>query len=278
MSARTSPTISNTTIGRWMPACVRDLFGGPRREKDLPANRHELIDAWPERLPEGSWMTTTIADRMMASLEQDRAGLDDVVAASPAILGNLELLGRLPLERASLLDVGCGNGVYRDVLAADARFEGWHYAGSEVNPEVVARCRSAHSGTRFEVNDGDALPFEDREFDVILASGVLQYVRQAERMLKELARVSTQYVIVSRLLTWRDRRSSVVLQTVRTEHGVERYPLHVFNRAAFEIELNRLCGSIVFADEEDRRLRVRHVSEPVIPRMYIIRPAHNETA
>ncbi|HSZ14158.1 MAG TPA: class I SAM-dependent methyltransferase [Solirubrobacteraceae bacterium] len=96
---------------------------------------------------------------------------------------------------ASLLDVGCGEGVLSqrwarrwpelDVLAVDRE-------------RVVAEWNErAERNVRFDVADACALPFADGEFDVACGIELLEQVAAAEVALAELVRVARRAVLVS---------------------------------------------------------------------------------
>jgi len=95
----------------------------------------------------------------------------------------------------TVLDIGCGAGV--DTLMA-ARLVGaaGKVAGVDATPEMIARARAnlalvGFANVSFEVAAAEALPFPDREFDVVISNGVfnlaidkVQALREAHRVLK----------------------------------------------------------------------------------------------
>ena len=74
----------------------------------------------------------------------------------------------LPAEGGSVLDLGCGTGE----LAGSARAAGiaGEWTGVDLRPEAVTQAAAAHPWARFQVASGDALPFEEAAFDVVVAS------------------------------------------------------------------------------------------------------------
>jgi SAM-dependent methyltransferase len=89
----------------------------------------------------------------------------------------------------SVLDVGCGAGVD---LARFAR-GGAEVTGVDVSPSAIelARKNFEQQGLRgrFEVADGEHLPFPDNTFDLVFAHGVVQYTASPERLVDECRRV-----------------------------------------------------------------------------------------
>ena len=89
----------------------------------------------------------------------------------------------------SVLEVGCGAAV--DL----ARFAkgGAGVTGVDVAPSAIelARTNFAQQGLagRFEVADGERLPFRDGSFDLVYAHGVVQYTASPQRLVRECHRV-----------------------------------------------------------------------------------------
>lgn len=80
----------------------------------------------------------------------------------------------------SLLDVGCGNGSFLTRATA----MGWQVMGCEPDPKAVAACNQLN----LKVIEGDAFhpQLEDKKFDVITLSHVLEHVDEQAVLLKRL--------------------------------------------------------------------------------------------
>lgn len=99
----------------------------------------------------------------------------------------LELVGRPAGGR--VLDVGCGDGLLAAALArAGAVVTG---IDSNINMLVAGRARAQREGLGLGFGQADVrrLPFGDATFDVVIAITVLCFVRDAERAMREMARV-----------------------------------------------------------------------------------------
>jgi ubiquinone/menaquinone biosynthesis C-methylase UbiE len=145
-------------------------------------------------------------ERFAASLSDDelrqrlQAGSDEMLRFDP-------LLGAIPPEIGSLLDVGCGPGV----LLATLRRE-----RPELRAVGLERSRGlAEAGRRLfgvEIVPGsiDRLPFEDRAFDALVACELLEHLPYGvyEPALAEMQRVARRMVFVS--VPYRERRDGVV--------------------------------------------------------------------
>jgi 2-polyprenyl-3-methyl-5-hydroxy-6-metoxy-1,4-benzoquinol methylase len=120
-----------------------------------------------------------VVRRLMAGFERD---LDDLFTrASPA----------------SVLDVGCGEGVLTERWAArlgDRPVVGLDLEDPKLQAEWATRRRDNLS---FQVNSAAALPFADGSFDLATAIEVLEHVPDPERTLSEMARVARGHLLVS---------------------------------------------------------------------------------
>jgi SAM-dependent methyltransferase len=89
----------------------------------------------------------------------------------------------------AVLEVGCGAAVD---LARFAR-GGADVTGVDVAPSAIELARTNFSQQRlkgrFEVADGERLPFADGAFDLVYAHGVVQYTANPRRLVEECHRV-----------------------------------------------------------------------------------------
>ena len=223
-----------------------------------------------------SWAKPSVTARFKQGLETfdlTRARREPASAlASPIVCENLSMLERMRLDEATLLDFGCGNGLYRVVLAHHAATARWEYTGADVNRELVEWCRAEHAGARFEVvSESGPLPFGEGEFDVVLASGVLQYVARHEAALSELRRVTRGHLVVSRLPVWRDGPTRLVVQRVRHAWGRENHLLRVFNRGELEDLFARAGLAVAERAEGSEAFDVPRVAERAVLDHFLLR-------
>jgi ubiquinone/menaquinone biosynthesis C-methylase UbiE len=99
----------------------------------------------------------------------------------------LRLAGEL--HGRNVLDVGCGDGT---LTLAFARGGAASVVGCDIDPRMISRAISRalkeHQALHYTVADGVHLPFADQSFDLVTAITVLAFVRDAERMVREMAR------------------------------------------------------------------------------------------
>ena len=137
---------------------------------------------------------------------------------------------------ASLLDVGCGEGVlvHRWALRLG---EGVRVVGIDLQEESLQAGWSARSAPNLEYRTVDAksLPFVADEFDLASAIEVLEHVPQPERTLAEMARCARRHLLVSvpREPLWRAlnlTRGAYVRQLGNTPGHLNHFSKRSFQR------------------------------------------------
>ena len=218
---------------------------------------YRLIQKWP--FEEGiSWKTHSVAKRYKAGLEAFRL---DKALQSPIVCANLELCKQISLEKPVLLDFGCANGLYKILLANHTHTKEWIYVGADINPDLVEFCRAAYPNTRFEVSTS---LFGDDEFDLTLASGVIQYIENWGNILKELKRVTKKFIMITRLPVWEYHESAIALQNVWYRGRREQHPLIILNRSEMQAEFARIGCTLSFEHCGGGSFRLPGVPETVV--------------
>jgi ubiquinone/menaquinone biosynthesis C-methylase UbiE len=138
-----------------------------------------------------------MTNRGFARLSQDRdLRLRDLLARSlPA--------GSLPTRAASLLDVGCGNGAL--LATVGRRWPDVELTGLDLQPERIEEAREIVPDARLIVGSADALPFDDRAFDVVTAITLMSSL-PTERMEVDAAREIARVTRPGGWLIWFDLR------------------------------------------------------------------------
>ncbi len=123
--------------------------------------------------------TNPLARRLMAGFERD---LDELLALA---------------DPASLLDVGCGEGVLVHRWAQ--RLEGRRIVGIDLEEESIQAGWKQRQAPNLEyrVMPAENLPFADDEFDLASAIEVLEHVPDPDHTLAEMARCASRHLLVS---------------------------------------------------------------------------------
>ena len=103
-------------------------------------------------------------------------------------VGNPFRVGR-PSTGARVLDLGCGAGLDVFVAALLVGAAG-RAVGVDLTPEMLAWPRK-HTARNVEFHEGtvEALPFEDRSFDLAISNGALNLVPHKDAAFREIFRV-----------------------------------------------------------------------------------------
>ncbi|MGD0817267.1 MAG: class I SAM-dependent methyltransferase [Methanomassiliicoccales archaeon] len=91
-------------------------------------------------------------------------------------------------SKPSALDVGCGSGLVMELFSPI-----FDVKGIDIDPDMVGKART--KGLDIIQGDAAALPFEDNSFDVVYCSFTLLWVKDPQRMIQEMKRVSRICVV-----------------------------------------------------------------------------------
>lgn len=144
----------------------------------------QLVGAWLNKsLPKSQWQI--VAPIMKRKVVPD--------VAEPVI----RILRNLGIDKLKLLDVGCSSGYYYD-------FFKWallnvKYSGCDVSPDFISLAKKRYWGVDFRVATITDLPYKGNGFEIVFASGVLHSELNYRQAIKEIARVSSRYILLHRL-------------------------------------------------------------------------------
>lgn len=104
-----------------------------------------------------------------------------------------ELFSQWPRRGHTLLDVGCGPGVFLEFLWGC----GFDVSGLDASPDMIelARQQLGHRAD-FHIGQADYLPFEDNAFDYVSLITVLEFVPDLRAALKEAFRVASRGIVI----------------------------------------------------------------------------------
>jgi ubiquinone/menaquinone biosynthesis C-methylase UbiE len=88
-------------------------------------------------------------------------------------------------EGSRVLDIGTGPGL----VAATAKERGAKPVGIDFSEAMLAKARQLHAEIEFRIGSAESLPFEDGEFDAVVANFVLHHTGRPDKVLEEAFRV-----------------------------------------------------------------------------------------
>jgi SAM-dependent methyltransferase len=95
----------------------------------------------------------------------------------------------------SVLDAGCGEGVVYRAMRKRG-FQG-EWFGFDFSREAVAYARTRSPECEWVHGSAYSMPFASRSFEMVFCSEVLEHLADPEQSLRELARVSRRWLLLS---------------------------------------------------------------------------------
>lgn len=91
------------------------------------------------------------------------------------------------VHNKTVLDLGCNTGFGTDILAKSAK----KVIGVDISSKAIdfAREKYSGSGIDFQIIDGIQLPFDERQFDVVVSFQVIEHIVGYENYLNEIKKV-----------------------------------------------------------------------------------------
>jgi SAM-dependent methyltransferase len=151
------------------------------------------------------------------------------------------LVELVPDDAETVLDVGCGDGVVTNLLVG----RGINATGADISRAALAHVRAPTL-----IASADDLPVDDRSYDCILASNVLEHLPydSFERTVAEFERVARRYLLLSfphredlALMQVRCRRCLSTFHASRHVRSIELPDLEEWF-PAFTVTEHRLTG------------------------------------
>lgn len=93
-----------------------------------------------------------------------------------------------PIFPVKILDIGVGDGVYEAILDQDIKVRCEFY-GIDISMKQLARAKKYLKEAKVIDVNSQNLPYTDNNFDLVIASEILEHVFYPEKVLKEALRV-----------------------------------------------------------------------------------------
>ena len=159
-----------------------------------------------------------------------------------------ELTSLLP--DATVVDLGCGSGVFTDLL----RRAGYHAIGIDISPKLIEVGRKQYPGLELAVGDAECLPFKNGSVDGVLLSGLVHHFTDPSRLAAEVYRIlrpGGRFMAFDPnrrnpfMYLYRDRSSpfySPIGVTQNERPVLAEEAARVFREAGFEVHSDYLAG------------------------------------
>ncbi len=134
-------------------------------------------------------LVATNVERRAIAAAFDKAAISyDRHAELQRIVGQL-LMAKLPqdLTGCKVLELGCGTGFFTQQLA----LRGAQVVALDISCQMLQQCRQRCQGmaVQYCLADAQALPFADKQFDIVFSSLALQWCRDWTPVLRQLKRM-----------------------------------------------------------------------------------------
>jgi ubiquinone/menaquinone biosynthesis C-methylase UbiE len=90
----------------------------------------------------------------------------------------------------TILDVGCGNGIISMNLAA----KGFEVTGIDISNKAIKKASQLNNypNLKFKIADAEKLAIEERQYDIVICSEVLEHLNDPENLLKSIYKLLTE--------------------------------------------------------------------------------------
>lgn len=98
------------------------------------------------------------------------------------------ILDQVTPDMESVIDIGCGRGYFLEQLVKNGAKNIW---GCDLFDQVPV------AGTTYKKGNIEQLPFEDKSFDVVICSHILEHVKNFDKAVDEIKRIARKKVIIT---------------------------------------------------------------------------------
>ncbi len=157
--------------------------------------------------------------------------------------------------KGRILDVGCSHGGWTLFLRKKTSQE---TIGIDVYSKYIDILNNRYASEDVSFTSGNIqnIPYDNDSFNLAFANGVVQYVEDITKALKELHRVTDQYVLIARVCLFKHHDDIKVYQD-------GRFPVWIRNYENFLQELSRYF-EILDIDISATVMYAQKISEPVL--------------
>lgn len=179
------------------PRFVKDFVKSLIRRKKLASGAYRLIEENQyenfKALHANAWKNPELPQRQLELNRVEIANFHNIRPFTAAV----SMIKSTGLASPGLLDIGCSSGSYYEVFSKAGL--NLSYRGCDYAEAFIKLAKTRYPQIPFDVCDATALPYRDSEYDIVLSSSCLQYVKDYPKAVGEAARVAKKFVIMHRL-------------------------------------------------------------------------------
>lgn len=97
----------------------------------------------------------------------------------------------------TMIEIGCSTGYYYEVLSY-LLAKPVKYTGVDYSPSMVEEAKKKYPTAAFKVADACAMPYDDRQFDIVISGCCLLHIPDYKTAISETARIAKEWVIFHR--------------------------------------------------------------------------------
>ncbi|MFH1850646.1 MAG: methyltransferase domain-containing protein [archaeon] len=173
-------------------------------------------------------------------------------------------LSLIPSKISSVLDAGCGDGylcsMLKDRIAS--------ISGVDISNSRIDHAKRTFKNIDFKQGSIYRLPYPDASFDLVTAVEVIEHLEDISRAIREFARVSRKYVVIT--VPYKQNIREVICPFCLKKHNMDGH-LHSFDenklRAAVKESGLRTVKMDRYATPRRFEERLRHIGLTAVNRI-----------
>ena len=112
------------------------------------------------------------------------------------IISDLALISKhIKGEKITILDAGCGEGFTDELLLSE--IDNISVTGFDYSDQALEYARKMNPSVEYIQGNINHLPFEDKSFDIVLCTEVLEHLDSPDKALSEIFRVAKKCVYIT---------------------------------------------------------------------------------